>query len=219
MAKQIKDYTAFTSSSRPDLNDLYVIQKESTNETMKVKGSNMLADEVVTTDKIDWSTAGNIWWQELGRATLTTEADSITLPTITARKYLQIIARIIPSGGTANLGFRFNADAANYAYRGSLNGAADTTGTSQTYSYLDLGAVSTTFTVCVFCINIATQEKLIIGTVSGGNTTGAGTAPSRREYAEKWADTTQQITDIIAYNAGGTGNFGIGSEVIVLGHD
>lgn len=216
MAKQIKDYSETTSSV---LNDLYVIQKESTNETMKVKASNMLADGVITSDKIDWSTAGGIWWEELGRTTLTSASDSITVATIAARKYLQIKIRIIPVDGTANFGLRFNADATNYAHRTSGNGAADTTGTSQTYCYFDLTSVSTAFSGDIFCINIATQEKLLLGNISGGNTAGAGTAPTRREWAMKWAETTQQITDIVGYNQGGTGNFGVDSEIIVLGHN
>jgi len=214
MAKQIKNYTAFDAGTPADNDDLYVIQKESTNETMKVKASNAIPDGVITGDKIDWA-SGDIWWEELGRDTLTTTGDSMTV-TIPVRKFLNIIVYAINSG-TISTQITFNGDTGtNYARRRSDNGGADTSNTSE-YNVSVSTAVAGIIYSESYVINIATQEKLVISSTSN-IVSGAGTAPTRRENAGKWVNTTDAITSVTCTN-NQSGSYLADSYLIVLGHD
>lgn len=158
------------------------------------------------------------FWELLGQTTLGSAGDSISITPITARKNLMVIANCINSG-SINAQLRFNNDsAANYARRTSDNGAADSTGVSQTSAPVDAG--SGTFglqTVC-FITNISAQEKMIVGFTVNQGTAGAANAPNRREYASKWVNTASQITRVDIINLS-TGDFAIGSQLTVLGHD
>lgn len=187
-------------------------------------GTSQLADDSVTAAKIDWASTGangGIWWEELGRNSLLSAGDTLTLTSFSARKHLKIYLTMIPTGGSINIALRFNSDTgSNYAFRRSVNGAADGSGTSQAYAFLDLGGASNQLTfIEIDCLNIATQEKIVSAHVSGANTAGAGNAPERAEWVDKWANTTDQITRIDVINQAGTGDFAIGSEIIVLGHN
>lgn len=166
-------------------------------------------------------TGGSIdWWEEIGRTALVANADVISV-TIPARKFLRVLVTLIPTGGTIDHGFRFNGDtAANYSYRRSINGSADTTSGLVNYAYFDSGTLTTTLVaIDATIINILNQDKLIMGSVIGRSTAGASSAADKVEYADKWANTAAQITTITCNNTSGTGDFAIGSEVIVLGHD
>lgn len=177
-------------------------------------GTTQLADGSVTFAK----TSG-IWWEELGRTTLGSAGDTISLTGLTAKKYLLIQILLLPTGGTINANVRFNNDSgSNYSNRSSLNGAADGTAVSQTSNYIDTGAAAALPIFATMNImNITAQEKYSIASVISSSA-GAGNAPNRREYSQKWANTANQITRIDLTN-GGTGDYAIGSEVIVLGHD
>jgi hypothetical protein len=158
------------------------------------------------------------FWQELARTTLTGAGDTISVTNIPARKYLHIIVSALATGGTIGVSLRFNNDSGtNYARRISDEGGADATGVSQTG--LNIGTTGAWNKLSVTdVINIATSEKLVISHETGVSTAGAGNAPRRQELTGKWANTTDQITRVDAIN-GGTGDFAIGSEVVVLGHD
>jgi hypothetical protein len=157
------------------------------------------------------------WWEELGRTTLGIAGDSISVTGIPARKYLRIVYSVIPSG-QVDVIFNFNNDTgANYATRVSTDGGADATGTSA--GGLTAYSNVTTNTFGVFdVVNISAQEKLLSGMQIAQTTAGAGTAPSRRDLVAKWANTSAQITRVDLTNAD-SGDYGIGSEIVVLGHD
>src|ERR1044072_8850270 len=72
------------------------------------------------------------WWEELGRTTLGSAGDTITISPISARKYLRIFISILDTGGAVGPNLRFNNDSANnYAFRYSDNfGAAASTASS-----------------------------------------------------------------------------------------
>lgn len=181
-----------------------------------------IADDAVTAAKVDWASTGangGIWWEELGRTTLSGAGDTISVTSIPARKYLMILISVLPTGGTIGANITFNNDTANnYALRVSNNGGADSTSTSRANwsSYISPAAVPGY--VVVEIVNISNQEKIGIYRSVEQNTAGAGTAPQRTERVGKWANTSAQITRVDVGNDG-TGDFAIGSEVIVLGHN
>ena len=67
----------------------------------------------------------------------------------------------------------------------------------------------------VFVINNTSNEKLsICHTVEKGT---SGTAPTRRETVGKWANTTDQITQVQLIRTNTTGDFASGSFIKVWG--
>lgn len=192
--------------------------------TVKIADTNVttakLADSAVTAAKINFGGAGaGVWWQEIARTTLSGAGDTITVSSIPARKYLMVIIEVVSTGGTVNTSITFNGDTgANYAFRVSTDGAADSSATSTT----SINTVSTASATPIFAVanvrNIAAQEKLVYAYSIGQNTAGAANLPIRRELAGKWANTAAQITTVTVTNTG-TGDYAIGSEVVVLGHD
>ena len=186
-------------------------------ETPKIKNAN------VTATKIDWASTGanaGIWWEELGRTTLSSSSDTITVSSIPARKYLQIRASYSSVGGTISAHIRFNNDGgANYAYQYATLGGAATSTTNDGGIIITGAATSTNQHVVVDILNISNKEKLSQFTRTEGNATGAGTAPTSLICTGKWANTSAQINRIDIVNVSGSGDFAIGSELVVLGHN
>lgn len=169
-----------------------------------------------TNGAIDWSTAGKIWWEELGRTTLSGAASSISLTGLSAKKYIRIIVVLLPSGNITGT-LRFNNDSGNnYAYRYSDNGAADSTLVNNSSIYVDASGNNAKLAV-LDIVNISATEKIVTGLDAEQGTAGAGNAPVRRIAAGKWANTSSQITRVDI--ATGANNFAAGSELIVLGHN
>jgi hypothetical protein len=171
--------------------------------------------------KIQPSQLNNDWYEEIGRTTLSVAGDTISVPSFVVRKYLKILVFAIDTGGTIDTFLRFNNDTAgNYARRVSDNGAADNTaGVSQVGLSLDVAAVAAPQFAEVEVINVAAQEKQLISHWTSRGTAGAANVGSRRELTGKWANTTNAITRVDIINISGAGDFAIGSEVVVLGHD
>lgn len=194
--------------------------------TAKILDSNVttakIADDNVTAAKIDWASTGTnagIWGEELARTTLGSAGDTITVSSIPARKYLKFIVSLLPTGGTISTDFTFNNDTgANYVRRIATNQGADTSSTGQNTLILTGAAAAHVIYGEFEVLNITAQEKALTGSSTQNGTAGAGNAVTRNEVAGKWANTAAQITRIDFTN-GGTGDFAIGSEVIVLGHN
>jgi hypothetical protein len=182
-----------------------------------------LADDAVTAAKIDWASTGSgagIWWEELGRTTLSSSASSISLTLSGSRSYLYLIAILPTTGGTVAPLLRFNGDSGtNYSVRATLNGAADVTAVSQTGLNLTIAT----------SINPHRLEGFIYNSTSIGTTCeirstfapapiGATVAPDRRINVGVWASTSA-ITSLSISNTGGTGSFASGATLIVLGHN
>lgn len=179
-------------------------------------------EDIIKSKHIDWADtgggdAGGIWWEELGRTTLASAGDTISVTGLPARKYIKIVAEIIESGAITGF-MRFNNDSGNnYAYRASYNGAADSGATSQ--SSLAVFAESNSFAqITAEILNVAAREKLMYLTFLSNNTNGAGNNTVRGEYGGKWANTSDAISRIDIINSN-TGDFAIGSELVVLGHN
>ncbi len=174
-------------------------------------------------DQIDYAGTGEggIWWEEIGRTTLSGAGDTISVTGLASRKYLLILTHCIATGGTARAVLTFNGDTgANYAVRASENGAADSTAASQTGVNIGVAAANAlpNFSI-IEVVNVASREKIINAQGINEAATGVGTAPSRRECVAKWANTTDAINRVDLVNASGTGDFAIGSEVVILGHN
>lgn len=183
-----------------------------------------LKDDAVTSAKIDWAAtgggdSGGIWWEELGRTTLGSAGDTVSVQSLPPRKYLKVLIYVIDTGGTVSGRLLFNNDTGNnYANRFSANGASDTTETSNSAGIPFKTTAAETATAELVIINISNQEKLLTGSSTTRGTAGAANAPSKMEISCKWANTSAQINRIDAVNTG-TGDFAVGSEVVVLGHD
>lgn len=196
-------------------------------ETAKIKDANVttakIADDAVTAPKIDWASTGanaGIWWEELGRTTLSSSGDTITVSSIPARKYLQIRANYSSTGGTVDSYIRFNNDGgANYASVYATIGGSANTDVSNGGIIITGAATSVNQYVVVDILNISNKEKTTQLLRAETNTTGAGTAPTSLLGVGKWANTSAQINRIDIANVSGTGDFAIGSELVVLGHN
>ena len=210
------DFTAFTTLPADSLDIL-------SNDIEELHNGTGFASDSIPASAINFGGAGSgLWWEEIGRTTLGVAGDTITINPFTAKKYLLILYSLIPSG-QINPTIRFNNDSGNnYASRFSPNGGgSDTTAVSQNRNFLDTGGA---VTVPIYGFmefsgtNVTTREKLSFSTSYDVSATGAGTAPGRRLQWQKWANTSDQITRLDVTNIG-TGDFAIGSEVVVLGHD
>ncbi len=193
---------------------------DSTNLASQGVNSNSIAARAVKAGQIDFGGSGaGVWWEEIGRVTLSSPATVISLANLPARKYLQVYVRTIATGGTAGVQIRFNNDSGtNYSRRFSVDMAAPTTGTGEaiaTYSSI----VGNQALATIDIVNEAALEKTSIGNSVHNDTLGATSAPGSRSTIGKWTNTTSQITRIDVIQAAGTGSYAVGSELIVLGHN
>lgn len=165
------------------------------------------------------ATGGSIdWWEELGRTTLSGAGDTISVTPITAKKYLVILFAVTSSGQLATR-IRFNNDSgSNYAFQQEVNGGAASSLVSQ--DRIDINSAANELIVFgeMQVINISASEKTFNLSYSLNATAGAGTNITSVTSRGKWANTAAQITRVDVLNAG-TGDFAIGSEVVILGHD
>lgn len=183
-------------------------------DTGAIDGSVVLQNNTVPASKIDFTTG--IWGEELGRVTLASSGDLLSIPSIPVRNYLKIYVHVSSTGGTINMLMRFNNDSgSSYAYR--IDGGTAAVNQS---SYEIAGAVaSQLFTFTAELVNISTVEKMLSGVrVSNFAGTGAGTAPNKSFQEAKWANTSSAITRIDIINSG-TGDYATGSQMVIVGHN
>lgn len=176
-----------------------------------------LASGSVGSGKVNFAVgASGIWWEELGRTTLATAGDTITVSGFATRKYLSVIISVVNSG-TVNLTLKFNNDAGNnYVWRTSTNGAADSSFTSNPSLVFNAGSYP--IYASMDLINIASSEKAFFMESIAYNSAGATNVPGRTILGGKWVNTSAAVTRIDLINID-TGDMAIGSELIVLGHD
>ena len=160
-------------------------------------------------------------WVELGRTTLGSAGDNITVSSLADKRYYMVLGDFYKTGSAMNALLRLNNDTGNnYAIRWSDNGGGDRTGVSKNYALLGDGSGSTLYDqfAVAYIANLSNKEKLVISQGTRPNGTGAGNAPTRREGVSKWANTSATINRIDAWNPD-AGSFDTGSEVVVLGWD
>lgn len=158
-----------------------------------------------------------IWWEELGRTTVSSNTNTVTVSGFAARKYLKVFVNVVGNGSVLSNQIRFNNDAsAAYAYRYSQNGSADTTFTSDT-KWQTIGGSGLPNIQVIDILNITTVEKFFTSHVII-SPPGAASIPDRIEYGGKWVNTSQQITRIDLINTL-AGQFASGTVIVVLGHN
>lgn len=173
----------------------------------------------INSSKINFGGNGaGIWWEEVGRTTLTTVGDVISITGLPARKYIKIVYSLINSGVISG-NLRFNGDAgSNYGWRKSINGAADIALAPTTQITADNGGNAYPIYGEINVINTAGNEKIVYGNLYPQAGAGPTTAPIRIELGGKWVNTSSAISSISFTNLD-SGDYSIGSEVIVLGHN
>jgi hypothetical protein len=194
--------------------------------TAKIADSNVttakIADSAVTAGKIDFGGSGvGIWWEEIGRTTLGTAGDTLTVSSLPARTHLQLRVILRATGGTISAPLTFNGDtSSNYSLVRLENNGSVTAASATSQASIALSASTTAthkyYTIDVF--NISTLEKTLVATENNASTAGAGTAPIIRITNGKWVNTSNAISSITITNSG-TGDYAIGSEIVVLGHN
>ena len=165
-------------------------------------------------------TTSTVWWEELGRTTLGSAGDTLACSSFAARKYLRVMWSITSTGGTINERPTFNGDSgSNYANMSFTNWATYANSVSQTF-FPVVGAAANVgeHTGFMEITNISAQRKLIHSQMWDDNGASAASSSNSMQSYGKWDNVSAQITTISFANAG-TGDFAIGSEVIVLGHD
>tara|TARA_B110001454_G_scaffold210282_1_gene224640 strand:+ start:10 stop:1095 length:1086 start_codon:yes stop_codon:yes gene_type:complete len=158
-------------------------------------------------------------WVELGRTTLESAGDNIDVSSLSDKRYYMVLHDVKPSGSvwTENT-FNNDITGGNTANRRSVDGGTDALQTSANYIYTSASQTTPMFGVYNIA-NLAGKEKLQIYHNVMGNTAGAGTAPRRYEASGKWDNTSNPISTFNLHNGNASGDFGIGSEAVVLGWD
>lgn len=176
----------------------------------------MITNNTVTADKINWTTSGEIWWEELGRTVLGSNGDTLSIQGLEAKKHVRLLISVVNSGGL-NLILRLNNDSGNnYAQTLSVGYASGVTATSQSSLNGWINGSNSGFIV-VDIINIAANAKALLFRETGMDA-GAGTAPFSVTLNGKWSNTSDQITRVDVLNTG-AGDIAAGSEIVVLGHN
>lgn len=174
-----------------------------------------IPDGAVTPAKLSTAPSG-FGMQEIARTTLSTAGDTITVNSIPVRNHIKILIGYIASGGTADTSFRID-NLSSAIYRMTYNvSPAISTGT-------DTGAV-TSLPVDSGVVASGVKGYCVIDmwNASGGRRIGNMVTVSDTASVLAWLrgsfiiDTSSQMTRFDLINAG-TGDFGVGSEVIVLG--
>ncbi len=156
-------------------------------------------------------------WVELGRTILGSPSDTISVASLPDKKYYMVLKHIIPSGSNI-YGVTLNSDTGtNYAQRHSFDGAADNSEINSQRGDEFAGhiAIGNQALSVGYIANLSNKEKLVINYCIASTALGAATVPDRQETVWKWANTASPIDEISAVQ-GSTGDFGIGSEVVVL---
>ena len=159
----------------------------------------------------------NNFWTELSNVTLGADGDTLSSGTITAKKYLWGQAFIRTKTGTTTTDIRFNGDTgSNYSKRKSFAGGAEELSNSE--NRINVGGIDSDNPSFInfFIINNSANEKLVMFHSVFSTPTGAGTAPYRIEGVGKWANTSNQITEINFVNTG-AGDYELGSKLIIWG--
>lgn len=180
-------------------------------------------NDIIKSKHIDWAATGGgdnggIWWEELGRTTLGSANATMTVSGFAARKYLRILAAMLPSGGAVNGRFTFNNDSgSNYAQRFVTDYGTPSDLTSQQFIEIEGGNGQRRQYMVLELMNFANQTKLGMETLVHDNATNlASTVPAKFDSMIKY-NSNSQVTRFDLNTT--TNSWAAGSEVVILGHD
>jgi hypothetical protein len=213
MAWTTLDFTAFQTLTATQLDQMYA-------NMAGLKNGTLFDNDAIPAAAINFGGSGSgVWWEEIGRTTLGSAGDTISVSSLPARAHLKIIFLGLQSGVILPH-LRFNNDSSsNYNYRYLLNYATAGGGVSQTTITLDPASTANDVMAEVYVTNSSSQEKLVKACVVGRGGSGAANQATSFEVSAKWANTSAAISRVDIFNSGGAGDFAAGSVVIVLGHD
>ncbi len=162
------------------------------------------------------------FWEEIASVDLSGGAATSLTATASSKKKYNWVQYALEGDGSASgldIGIRLGDGTAdsgtNWARRFSINGGADTTDTSQNAGIAQsssLGVGEWQYGN-LFFINILAQEKLMILHNTGIVSSGAATAPERREVTQKWVNTSAQADIFQLIKVGGTGSLDVKTQI------
>lgn len=157
-------------------------------------------------------------WKQLGRTTLESAGDTISVGSLADKRYLMYLLDAKPSG-VIESGYRMNGDTNNnYSWRQSTDGGADTTDGGTSNINGDAATPSGESFSVGYLANYATKEKLLLNHNASFSTAGATVAPNRMQSVGKHAQTSVAVNALSTQNFE-AGNYNTGAELVVLGWD
>lgn len=183
-----------------------------TNDTFPIS---LIQDGDITADKLDANAIGH-GFIEIGRTTLGSSGDVVSVQNLPAYRRLRIFYSLLNSGNIVGK-LRFNNDSGNnYAYQRSANLAAGSDVTSANHLAVTRTASATNMygVVDVF-ENIAGRRKMVYGNEESEEGA-ATTVAANITLGGKWDNTSNAISRVDLVNDG-TGDYIAGSEVVVYG--
>lgn len=177
----------------------------------------------IASHNVDFTTQGKIWWEEIGRINVGVATSTINISNLPKRRYLKFILSLMNTGGTINVVFTVNNNTgSNYSYSrdnvvNAVSGLSTVT-SNASIQLMSAARSAPTFIELSFFNNIDGYNNKLFNffNVEREGTTAADNTNSRQGYGcviESNAITSMEITN------SGTGNYAVGSQVIVMGHD
>ena len=158
-------------------------------------------------------------WGKMGSVTATGSTAGQTLSSLSDNKFIQIMAHQIPNAsGNVNSLLTFNGDVGSNQYQNRYNDNGASDGTFQ-YTSMVIASADSVFNrfEVIYVLNIAGEEKLMIGTAVNGEGANATSPPIRTERASKWINTADPISSIKIAPA--SNNYVADTNISVLGSD
>lgn len=156
-------------------------------------------------------------WKELGRDTLESSADIMTVSSLPDKRYYMWIMDGIPTGALDDINMKMGNGSidtlSNYASRRSSNGGTHSQVLDTTGIKFDGGHGAHQRFTYGYISNLAGEEKLMQCWEAHGESDG-----QRFETVGKWDNVIDPLDTLSVNNIGG-GSFDTGSEFIVLGWD
>ena len=155
-------------------------------------------------------------WKEIGRTALGSEADEITVSSLDNYQYYTVLTSILDGTGNSSATLRLGSGSIdtgnNYSYRFARDFGSDDTGVNQSLIAGQVNANAGNSFDQYFINNRSGINKILYGLSCNSDST-----PRNSEIAGKWVNTG--LMDIVNIHNDDSGNFGTGSEVVVLGYD
>lgn len=175
-----------------------------------------ITDGDLSASKLDADAIGP-GYSEIGRTTLGSAGDTISVSSIPAKKYLRLEI-LLKNSGSISADMTFNNDSgSNYSHDIWINNSVQAGGSSQSASPVSPDNDELKFAV-IDIVNVEDEEKLYSCWQQESGGAGASNRPDSRRMDGKWANTSAQISRIDLNNSG-AGSYGTGSEILVLGKD